>query len=107
MAQRESPLRSRACRQGARCQQEPGGTNENFGTTEGATFPKIKFVRQPNNPEYYCYLPNGTYVGFGTGNGITTAILMDPANANFYSEQVEDFLNRAARWLIDRTKVDG
>ncbi len=87
--------------------QEPGGTNENFGTTEGSTFPKIKFVRQPNNPEYYCYLPNGTYVGFGTGNGITTAILTDPVNANFYSERVEDFLNRAARWLIDRTKVDG
>ncbi|MEO8614512.1 MAG: alpha-amylase family glycosyl hydrolase, partial [Luteolibacter sp.] len=87
--------------------QEPGTTNENFGTAEGNTFPKIKFVRQPNNPEYYCYLPNGTYVGFGPNNGITTAILTDPANVNVYSERVEDFLNRAARWLIDRTKADG
>jgi hypothetical protein len=55
--------------------QEPGTTNENFGATEGSTFPKIKFVRHPNNPEYYCYKPDGTYVGFGTGNGITTAML--------------------------------
>ncbi len=35
--------------------QEPGATNENFGYTEGSTFQKIKFVRHPNNPEYYCY----------------------------------------------------
>ena len=34
-------------------------------------------------------------------------MLTDPANANVYSERVEDFLNRAARWLIDRTQVDG
>ncbi len=27
--------------------QEPGSTNNNFGATEGSTFPKIKFVRQP------------------------------------------------------------
>ena len=39
--------------------QEPGGTNNNFGSSEGNQFPKIKFVRHPNNPEYYCFLPNG------------------------------------------------
>ncbi len=85
--------------------QEPGGTNENFGATEGSTFPKIKFVRQPNNPEYYCYKPDGTYVGFGSGNGITTQMLAE--NPAFYAERVEDFLNRSARWQIDRTKADG
>src|SRR5581483_4417907 len=85
--------------------QEPGGTNENFGLTEGSTFPKIKFVRQPNNPEYYCYKPDGTYVGFGPNNGITAQMLAD--NPGFYSEYVQDFLNRSARWLMDRTHADG
>ncbi|HEX8077835.1 MAG TPA: alpha-amylase family glycosyl hydrolase, partial [Chthoniobacterales bacterium] len=84
---------------------EPGTTNENFGTSEGSNFPKIKFVRHPNNPEYYCYKPDGTYVGFGPNNGITKEMLAQ--NAGFYSEQVEDMLNRAARWLMDRTKADG
>ncbi len=85
--------------------QEPGTTNENFGATEGSTFPKIKFVRQPNNPEYYCFKPDGTYVGFGPGNGITTQMLAD--NPGFYSEYVEQFLNRSVRWEMDRTKADG
>ncbi len=85
--------------------QEPGTTNKNFGATEGSTFPKIKFVRHPNNPEYYCFLPNGTYVGFGPSNGITTQMLAD--NPGFYGEYVQDFLNRAARWEMDRTKADG
>ncbi|MDQ6624784.1 MAG: alpha-amylase family glycosyl hydrolase, partial [Verrucomicrobiota bacterium] len=85
--------------------QEPGPTNENFGTTEGSTFPKIKLVRHPNNPEFYCYKPDGTYVGFGPNNGITKEMLA--ANPGFYGERVEDMLNRSARWLIDRTKADG
>jgi len=94
---------------------EPGTINRNHGTTEGSTIRKIKFVRHPLNPEYYCYKPNGTgqqhasdqgtYVGFGAGNGITVADLA--ANPDFYSEYVEDLLHRAARWLIDHTKVDG
>ncbi len=87
--------------------QEPGTTNQNFGASEGSTFPKIKFVRQPNNPEYYCTAPNGTYVGFGPNNGITVAMLNDPANAGIYAEYVQDFLNRSARWMMDRTKADG
>src|SRR3984893_14162033 len=85
--------------------QEPGTTNENFGLSEGSTFPKIKFVRHPNNPEYYCYLPDGTYVGFGLNNGITSKMLTD--NAAYYGEYVQDFLNRSARWIMDRTKADG
>ena len=85
--------------------QEPGTTNNNFGLSEGSTAPKIKFIRDLLRPEQYCYLPNGTYVGFGPGNGITTELLN--ANKAFYEERVEDYLNRAARWLIDRTKADG
>lgn len=85
--------------------QEPGTTNLNFGLTEGSTAPKISFIRDLARPEQYCYLPNGTYVGFGPGNGITTSLLQ--ANSGYYSERVEDYLNRAARWLIDRTKADG
>ncbi len=85
--------------------QEPGSTNENFGLTEGSTFPKIKFVRQPNNPEYYSNLPDGTYVGFGPSNGITSQMLTD--NPGYYGEYVQDFLNRSARWLMDRAKADG
>src|SRR4051812_47565577 len=85
--------------------QEPGTTNFNFGTTEGSTSPKIKFLRQPNNPEYYCYDANNNYVGFGPNNGLTTTYLQQ--HADYYSEYVQDFLNRSARWLIDRTKADG
>ncbi len=84
---------------------EPGATNLNFGPSVGSTFPKIKFVRHPNNPEYYCYTPNGTYVGFGASNGITVQMLQQ--NPNFYGEYVQDFENRAARWEIDTTKADG
>ena len=94
---------------------EPGSTNLNHGPGEGSTATKPDFVRHPDNPEYYCYIPTGadqkhsagqgTYVGFGPGNGITAASIT--ANASFYSERVEDFLNRAARWQIDRTKADG
>lgn len=94
---------------------EPGTTNFNHGPTEGSTMRKIDFVRHPNQPEYYCYLPTasgqkhsagqGTYVGFGPANGITTGVIA--ANPSFYSERVEDLLHRAARWQIDRTRADG
>ncbi len=85
--------------------QEPGTTNVNFGATTGSQHVKIRFVRQPNNPEYYCYKPDGTYVGFGPNNGITAALIA--ANPDFYAEYVQDYLFRAARWEIDRTKADG
>lgn len=87
--------------------QEPNGdfNNDNFGPSTGDRHPKIKFVRHPNNPEYYCYLPNGSYVGFGPGNGITTQTLAQ--NPGYYAEYVENYLSRAARWEMDRTKADG
>lgn len=100
--------------------QEPGPTNENFGTNEGDTFPKISFVRHPNNPEYYCYDANGNYVGFGgllnlapnpLPQGVASAhdwaVQYIAANSSKYSEPVQDFLSRSARWIMDRTKADG
>ncbi len=87
--------------------QEPGPTNENFGLTEGSTFPKKKFVRQPANPEYYCFKWDGSYVGFGTGNGLTTQNLLD--HADYYSERVEDFLvdGHAGCWIAPRPMGSG
>ncbi len=84
---------------------EPGGTNYNHGSYEGDTIPKIKTIRHPENPEYYCYDVDGNYVGFGTDNGLTPEIIQ--ANPAVYAEYVEDMLNRAARWQIDRLKADG
>lgn len=94
---------------------EPGDWNNNFGRSEGDRIRKIVFVRHPNNPEYYCYKPSGagqrhansqgTYVGFGTGNGITPADLAN--NPDFYAEQVNEMLYRSARWKMDVTKADG
>ncbi len=97
-----------------------GTTNNNFGLTEGATFPKIKFLRHPNNPEYYCYDANGNYVGFGGllnlapnplpagfNSAHDWAVNYLATNSAFYSEYVQDYLIRAARWLIDTTKADG
>ena len=85
--------------------QEPGTTNQNFGLTEGSTWPKIKLLRQPNNPEYYEYDANGNYVGFGPNNGLTSNYIQ--THSDYYSEYVQDFLNRSARWLMDRTHADG
>ncbi|HAV12694.1 MAG TPA: hypothetical protein DCX06_04235 [Opitutae bacterium] len=106
--------------------QEPGTTNQNFGPNEGDTFPKIKFIRDLDRPHQYAYDKDGNYVGFGglltiaegllNGEGSPTPseaqikaraqqYLQD--NAGVYEEYVEDYLNRAARWLMDRTKADG
>jgi len=106
--------------------QEPGTTNFNFGPTEGSTFQKIKFIRDLERPEQYAYDKDGNYVGFGGLLNIAESLLNtegNPApseaqiksraqqylqdNASVYEEWVEDYLNRAARWLMDRTKADG
>ncbi len=100
--------------------QEPGTTNNNFGLSEGSTFPKISFVRNPNNPEYYCFDANGNYVGFGGllnlapnplpagfASAHDWAVNYIAINPSAYSEYVQDYLNRNARWLIDQTKADG
>ncbi len=56
----------------------PGFVPEDFhlrrtedGFHEGDTIPKIRFIRHPDNPGYYCYDANGNRVGFGTENGLT------------------------------------
>lgn len=89
--------------------------NANFGPTEGSTHPKITFLRHPQNPEYYCYIPgdsgtshaayDGIYVGFGPDNGITEEFLAQ--HAWFYEEDVNAMLIRAVRWKMDRTRADG
>jgi hypothetical protein len=106
--------------------QEPGTTNGNFGPNEGDTFPKIKFIRDLERPEQYAYDKDGNYIGFGGLLAEAETLLNAEGNANptdaqiktraqqyltdnagVYEEWVEDYLNRAARWLIDRTKADG
>ncbi|HSP41229.1 MAG TPA: alpha-amylase family glycosyl hydrolase, partial [Luteolibacter sp.] len=94
---------------------EPGEWNNNFGRNEGDRIRKIRFLRHPQNPDYYCFKPTapgqkhsnneGQYVGFGPGNGLTAQFLAD--NEDFYAEYVEDLLHRSVRWKMDRTRADG
>lgn len=79
-----------------------GGYNNSFGAHEGAVIQKWVGVRHPNNPEYYDFDHNGTHVGFGN----VTQSMLD-ANPEGYEEEVNDFLMRSIRWLIDTTKADG
>ncbi len=106
--------------------QEPGTTNQNFGSSEGSTFPKIKLIRDLDRPEQYAYDKDGTYIGFGGLLPLAEGLLNTEGNPNpsdaqikaraqqylqenasVYEEYVESYLNRAARWLMDRTKADG
>jgi hypothetical protein len=106
--------------------QEPGTTNGNFGPNEGDNHPKIKFIRDYERPEHYAYDKDGNYIGFGGLLPLAETLLIDEGNANpteaeiktraqqyltdnatVYEEYVEDYLNRAARWKMDRTKADG
>lgn len=94
---------------------EPGTVNRNHGGFEGENSIKPVYLRHPENPEYYCYIPSGPgqthaanegiYVGFGAGNGVTRSFLQ--LNESFYEEIVEDMLHRSLRWQLDRTKADG
>lgn len=79
-----------------------GGYNNSFGAHEGAVIEKWVGVRHPNNPEYYDFDHNGNHVGFGH----VTQEMID-ANPAGYAEEVNDYLMRSIRWLIDTTKADG
>lgn len=79
-----------------------GGYNNSFGSHLGAVTQKWVGVRHPNNPEYYAYAPDGTYVGFGN----VTQEMLDE-NPEFYEEEVNEFLNRSVRWFVDVTRADG
>ncbi len=78
--------------------------NANFGRFEGGTYPKVSFVRHPNNPEYYDFHPTLGYVGFGSTN-ITTGLIN--SNQAFYTEDVGGYMMRAVRWLMEISKADG
>ncbi|HMP77068.1 MAG TPA: alpha-amylase family glycosyl hydrolase [Kiritimatiellia bacterium] len=78
--------------------------NANFGRFEGNTYPKVSFVRHPNNPAYYDQHPTLGYVGFGNTN-ITSGLIA--SNQAFYSEDVGGYLMRSARWLMEVSKADG
>lgn len=78
------------------------GMNNNFGPFEGSRHPGIRFVRHPNNPEYYDYAPNGDFVGFGN----VTQEMLD-SNPEFYTEDVNAYLMRAVRWKMTVTRADG
>ena len=104
--------------------QEPGTINLNHGEYEGAMSPKIRFIRDLDRPEQYAHDKDGNYIGFGgllrlardpanLGPSATDQQAKDWAkaylqtNSNIYAEYVEDYLSRAARWLMERTKADG
>jgi len=76
--------------------------NSNFGLTERSSAPKPVLVRQPNNPEYYDYHPTLGHVGFGNISQLTLS-----SNTAYYSEDVNSYMIRSVRYLIDQTKCDG
>ena len=78
--------------------------NGNFGANEGDHVPKIRFVRHPDNPEYYDDHPSLGRVGFGDTN-ITAQVIA--ANGWYYEEDVNSYLIRSVRWLVHHTKIDG
>ena len=73
--------------------------NANFGASIGTTNPKISYVRQPNNPEYYmdANLPAiaGPWKPFNGASG-------DPV-----AEDVNSYLIRAVMYLLAETHCDG
>jgi hypothetical protein len=80
------------------------GWNRNFGPNEGDSHPGIRFVRHPQNPEFYDYHPDHGHVGFGS-DLITTNTLAE--HPEFYEEDVNGYQMRSVRWLVDYTKLDG
>jgi hypothetical protein len=98
------------------------GSNQNFGTGEGSTHQKYGFVRDLERPEQYDFDKDGNRRYFGwlidqakaaLGGNATTEQLRNHAkayileNRGAYVEYVETYLERAARWKIDRLKADG
>ncbi len=76
--------------------------NENFGPTLASTGPKLSFIRQPNNPEYYMdtSLPqidpgSGSWHPFNGTNGVPVV------------EDTAAYLIRAAIWFMNESRCDG
>lgn len=76
--------------------------NANHGPTIGSTLPKPVLVRHPANPDYYDFNSNGVRVGFGQ----VTAADLAAAPGN-YVEDVNAYLIRSVRYLMDATRCDG
>jgi Alpha amylase, catalytic domain len=78
---------------------EAGANNNNFGLVQGNTTPKVSFIRQPGNPEYYMDLAQpfiaAPWRPFNGTNG-------DPV-----IEDVNGYLIRAALWTMAETRCDG
>lgn len=84
------------------CDLSQESPNANFGPTLGSTNPKLLFIRQPNNPEYYMdtrlnQIDPGTvyWKPFNGTNGVP--VLEDTAS----------YIIRAALWTINEIKCDG
>ena len=101
---------------------QEGGDNANFGMTEGSTHPKYSFVRDLERPAQYDKDKNGNTAYFGVlidqaraelGSGASNedvrlkARSYITANKAAFTEDVGAYLIRAARWEVDRAKVDG
>ena len=101
---------------------QEAGDNLNFGRTEGSTHPKYGFIRDLERPEQYDRDANGNAVYFGwlidraraeLGQSATPEQLRLHArqylldNKGAYTEYVEQYLNRAVRWKMNRTRADG
>jgi hypothetical protein len=78
--------------------QEPGNINVNFGPTLGSSITKPRFIRHPNNPDYYMNT-NGPPLGgpWFPFNG----------NGQPVPEDVGGYLCRAVMWTLYTTKCDG
>ena len=75
------------------------GNNNNFGATEGSTNPKLSFIRQPSNPEYYMDQGMPAIAGpWRPFNG---------ANGDPIVEDTASHIIRAALWFMNETKCDG
>ncbi len=78
---------------------EPGSMNGNFGPVLSNSAPKISWVRQPNNPDYYM---DPTSVALGG-----PWHLFNGTNGLPITEDVNAYLIRAAIWTLYTTRCDG
>ncbi|MDW8344695.1 MAG: alpha-amylase family glycosyl hydrolase [Verrucomicrobiae bacterium] len=76
--------------------------NLNFGPFEGATNPKISFVRHPNNPEYYMDQQLSPI-----DPGTTFWRPFNGAQGDPVPEDTASYLIRAALWFMNETRADG
>ena len=97
----------------------PGKTNEDYRPGDGAlqNYDDGNDVNlytgfensawNPENPDTAALISANAvwFDAHDARNGVSMKLIED--FPNFYAEEVGDYLNRAVRWLIDRTHVDG